>query len=147
MFFETKGYWVPSKPAYVAPLAAGAVLIVLFSFPKKNPILRLLMGVLGNSLSMVSAFSDTMSYIRLMAVGMAGGYIAYSTNLLGSMVADSATWAVGWVILVFGHGLNIVLVVIAIFAHGVRLNMLEFSNNAGVQWGGYAFRPFRKLLR
>jgi V/A-type H+-transporting ATPase subunit I len=45
-------------------------------------------------------------------------------------------------ILIFGHGLNIALATIAIFAHGVRLNMLEFSNHAGVQWNGYAYRPF-----
>jgi len=31
---------------------------------------------------------------------------------------------------------------IAILAHGVRLNMLEFSNNVGVQWAGYPYQPF-----
>ncbi len=85
-----------------------------------------------------------MSYIRLMAVGVASYFIAYSFNLLGSQVADGATWFVGGIVVVFGHALNIVLAVIAIFAHGVRLNMLEFSNNAGVQWSGYAFAPFKK---
>lgn len=147
MFFKPKGYWVPPESAFISLLIIGAALIVLFSFPKRNPFVRLGMGLMGNSLNMVGAFSDTMSYIRLMAVGMASGYIAYSTNLLASMVADSATWLAGAPVLLFGHGLNIVLVVIAIFAHGVRLNMLEFSNNAGVQWGGYAFSPFRKLTQ
>lgn len=43
-----------------------------------------------------------------------------------------------------GHALNIVLCLIALLAHGVRLNMLEFSNNAGVEWAGYPFQPFAK---
>jgi V/A-type H+-transporting ATPase subunit I len=33
---------------------------------------------------------------------------------------------------------------IALFAHGVRLNMLEFSNNLGMQWIGYSYKPFSK---
>ena len=49
-------------------------------------------------------------------------------------MAGSATWIVGAPIVIFGHTLNIALAAIAIFAHGVRLNMLEFSNNVGVKW-------------
>jgi len=45
-------------------------------------------------------------------------------------------------ILIFGHGLNIALVMIALFAHGVRLNILEFSNNLGMEWSGYLYEPF-----
>ena len=54
----------------------------------------------------------------------------------------------GWLIpasiliLVFAHALNVILGLIAVFAHGVRLNMLEFSSNAGVQWAGYPYTPF-----
>ena len=51
---------------------------------------------------------------------------------------------VGGLILVFGHLLNIGLGMIALFAHGVRLNMLEFSNNLGMTWSGYPFKPFAK---
>ena len=46
------------------------------------------------------------------------------------------------IVLVLGHGLNIGLAMIAMFAHGVRLNMLEFGSNLGMQWAGYPFRPF-----
>ncbi len=52
------------------------------------------------------------------------------------------TWIGGAPIVIFGHTLNLGLAAIAIFAHGVRLNMLEFSNNVGVKWAGYAYRPF-----
>ena len=49
---------------------------------------------------------------------------------------------------VLGHGLNIGLCMIALFAHGVRLNMLEFSNNLGMQWTGHVYAPFtRKAIQ
>ena len=59
-----------------------------------------------------------------------------------AQLAEVATWGVAWIVVLFGHGLNIGLCVIAIFAHGVRLNMLEFSNNVGVQWAGRKYQPF-----
>jgi V/A-type H+-transporting ATPase subunit I len=83
-----------------------------------------------------------MSYIRLMAVGLASYHIAAAFNELGASLADTATWFAAAPVIVFGHSLNIGLAIIAIFAHGVRLNMLEFSNNSGVQWAGYPYNAF-----
>jgi V/A-type H+-transporting ATPase subunit I len=85
----------------------------------------------------ISSFSDTLSYVRLMAVGLAGSVLAISFNKL----AISAGF-LGIPILVFGHALNIALCLIALFAHGVRLNVLEFSSNAGMEWSGYPYEPF-----
>ena len=143
ILFPFGGPMVPNS-VMIGLLAAGCALIVLFTCPNRNPLKWLGLGIASNLLPIIGSFSDSMSYIRLMAVGVASYFIAYSFNLLGSQVADGATWLVGGIVVVFGHALNIVLAVIAIFAHGVRLNMLEFSNNAGVQWSGYAFAPFKK---
>jgi V/A-type H+-transporting ATPase subunit I len=103
---------------------------------------RILLGFAASMLPLLSTFSDTMSYVRLFTVGLASYYIASAFNSLGVKMAETMTWFAAIPVLIFGHGLNIGLATIAIFAHGVRLNMLEFSNNAGVQWGGYAYRPF-----
>ncbi len=142
LFFPDR-IWMPDMVMYVL-LGGGAAMIVLFTAPGKNPVSMLGKGVMSNLLPMIGSFSDTMSYIRLMAVGMASYYIAISFNLLAGQVADGSTWVLAIPILLFGHLLNIGLAAIAIFAHGVRLNMLEFSNNAGVQWAGYAYAPFAK---
>jgi V/A-type H+-transporting ATPase subunit I len=45
--------------------------------------------------------------------------------------------------LFFGHALNIVMGGMAIFVHGIRLNMLEFSGHLGMEWSGFPYRPFR----
>jgi len=142
LFFGSTGL-APMGLIY-AGLIVGAVLAVLFSAPSRNPFKRVAVGFASSLLGWLGTFSDTMSYIRLMAVGMASYYIAAAFNQLAGDVAGAATWFAGAPIAVFGHALNIGLAIIAIFAHGVRLNMLEFSNNAGVQWGGYAYNPFAK---
>ncbi|MFC1923756.1 V-type ATP synthase subunit I [Chloroflexota bacterium] len=141
MFFEQP---VPATVMLVG-LAAGLALVVLFGAPNRNPVKRVLIGFASALLPLIGAFGDTMSYIRLMAVGLASYYIAFAFNDLGATIAGSATWGAAAPILLIGHALNVALCVIAIFAHGVRLNMLEFSNNAGVQWAGYAYAPFAKI--
>lgn len=123
-------------------LLAALLLSSWFGGPGKGVIKRILIGFASSLLPLLSTFSDTMSYLRLFAVGLASYFIASAFNALGLQVAEAATWFTAVPILIFGHGLNIGLAAIAVFAHAVRLNMLEFSNNAGVQWVGYPYRPF-----
>lgn len=143
MFFESESVPVPAS-AILGGVGMGLVLILLFGAPHPNPVKRVLIGFASSLLPLIGTFGDTMSYIRLMAVGLASYYIAVAFNSLGATIAESATWGAAVPILLFGHVLNIALCMIAIFAHGVRLNMLEFSNNAGVQWAGYPYAPFAK---
>jgi V/A-type H+-transporting ATPase subunit I len=46
-------------------------------------------------------------------------------------------------ILLFGHGLNLVMAMLSVVVHGVRLNMLEFSGHLGMEWSGFRYEPFR----
>lgn len=136
---------VDQLPAAIAIiLLLGFLAASWFTAPMSNPLKRFLIGFASSILPLLSTFSDIMSYIRLFAVGLASYYIASAFNGLGAKVAGSATWIGGAPIVLFGHVLNLGLAAIAIFAHGVRLNMLEFSNNAGIKWAGYAYRPFKK---
>ncbi|MBN2375475.1 MAG: hypothetical protein JXD22_03685, partial [Sedimentisphaerales bacterium] len=124
-------------------LIVGAFLAILFNCPSRNVFKMVALGLANFPLSMLSAFSDVISYVRLMAVGLASSVLAGSFN---ELALDSGSWLIAVPTLVFGHGLNIGLALIALFAHGVRLNMLEFSNNLGMQWTGYSFKPFTKKL-
>jgi len=146
LFFRKRDQWSQLLPVRVMLilLVAGGALAILFSAPARNPLKRVGVGLAASLLPLLSTFSDTMSYIRLMAVGLASYYIASAFNGLGATLAEAITWyaVVPVLVIVFGHTLNIALAVIAIFAHGVRLNMLEFSSNAGVQWAGYPYEPF-----
>lgn len=122
-------------------LITGTVLAIFFNSPSKNILKMILLGVANYPLSMLGAFSDVISYVRLMAVGLASGVLASSFN---DLAMNSGSWLIAAPTLIFGHSLNLGLAMIALFAHGVRLNMLEFSNNLGMQWIGYSYKPFSK---
>ena len=51
---------------------------------------------------------------------------------------------VGILIMLVGHGLNIVMGLLSVVVHGVRLNLLEFSGQLGMEWAGIAYDPFKK---
>jgi V/A-type H+-transporting ATPase subunit I len=121
-------------------LITGAALAVLFYQPHRGVLRSIGLGLASLPLSLLSAFSDVISYVRLMAVGLASSVLAVSFN---KIALDLDILPVTILVLIFGHGLNLGLALIALFAHGVRLNMLEFSSNLGMQWAGYAYNPFR----
>ena len=85
-----------------------------------------------------------MSYIRLFAVGMASLAIAQSFNSMALSLKGPLV-VVGVLILLVGHGLNIVMGLLSVVVHGVRLNLLEFSGQLGMEWTGIAYAPFKKL--
>jgi V/A-type H+-transporting ATPase subunit I len=123
-------------------VAVGLPMACLFSNPdRKRPVRSMIIGTLNSIFPALSMLGDTISYVRLMAIGLAGTVLALSFNELARQVGP-----VGMVpVLVVGHSLNIALVMIALFAHGVRLNILEFSNNLGMEWSGYPYDPFAAL--
>jgi V/A-type H+-transporting ATPase subunit I len=96
-------------------------------------------------LNITNVFSDIMSYIRLWAVGLASASIAGIINDFASpLFSHFVFFAFGVFLFAFGHGFNMVLNVLSILVHGVRLNMLEFSTHVGLNWTGFAYKPFAK---
>lgn len=120
-------------------LIVGAVLAIVFHTPSRNILAMLGIGLAQFPLSVMGAFSDVISYVRLMAVGLASSVLAANFN---DLALGMGSWPIAAVILILGHGLNIGLALVALFAHGVRLNMLEFASNLGMQWTGYPYDPF-----
>ncbi len=103
-------------------------------------------SVFGFPSNLINSFVDLLSYIRLFAVGLAGLYLAQSFNGMaeGVMSGGAIGFIAGLIILFLGHALNIALTILSIMVHGVRLNTLEFSNHIGLQWTGFAYKPFKK---
>ena len=94
-------------------------------------------------LGIVNVFSDIVSYIRLWAVALAGAAISNTVNTMaGPMFGKLAMVIFGIVLLVFGHGLNMILNLLSVIVHGVRLNTLEFSQHLGMSWSGTKYKPF-----
>lgn len=129
------------QPEWMLPLFGVSLLLVLvFTNPSWNPLKAIGSGLGSIALSAAAFLSDIISYIRLWAVGLAGGILAASFNELARPLP--LIFAV--IILVAAHFMNIALCMVAVFAHGVRLNLLEFSNHVGMEWSGREYEPFRK---
>lgn len=95
-------------------------------------------------LNTISAFGNVMSYIRLFAVGMASLAIAQSFNDMAAGFSGVLV-VVGIIIMAVGHLLNIVMGFLSVVVHGVRLNLLEFSGQLGMEWSGTKYQPFKKI--
>lgn len=136
-------------------VAVGYVVVILFrnqDAGKKfsDGVKEGLMGFLPTFLDTISCFSNIMSYIRLFAVGMAGFAISQSFNsmALGVAGAGRLVGVIGFMLIVLlGHTLNIVMCLLSVIVHGVRLNILEFSNQLGMEWSGYKYDPFRETVK
>ncbi|GAB4278064.1 MAG: V-type ATP synthase subunit I [Candidatus Rifleibacteriota bacterium] len=128
---------------WIMPLfKASAVLILLFTAPSWNIFASIGAG-LGAILQNASAcFSDIVSYIRLWAVGLAGGKVAGAFNNIAAMIPF---FFFKLPVYILGHAINIILGVIAILAHGVRLNLLEFSNHLELEWAGRKYDPYKEI--
>lgn len=146
-------YLVIGEQIDLAPVAVivliGFVLVVCFGgmSPDKTFAQGLKSGLADAFtvfLNTISAFGNIMSYIRLFAVGMASLAIAQSFNSMALSLKGPLV-VVGVLILLVGHGLNIVMGLLSVVVHGVRLNLLEFSGQLGMEWTGIAYAPFKKL--
>lgn len=105
-------------------------------------ILESVKNIISVLLGVVNVFSDIVSYIRLWAVGLAGAAISGTVNTFaGPLVGHAALFVVLIILLVFGHGLNMILNLLSVIVHGVRLNTLEFSNHLGMSWAGFKYEP------
>ena len=132
----------------IGVLLAGFVLSFIFSNYEGSvgkSVLESCKNIISVLLGVVNVFSDIVSYIRLWAVGLAGAAISQTVNsMAGPMFGKLALVIFAVVLLVFGHGLNMILNLLSVVVHGVRLNTLEFSQHLGMAWSGTKYRPFRE---
>jgi len=136
---------IPLLPASIYLLGGGFILTFIFASYDGSigqSILNSCKNIISVVLGITNVFSDIMSYIRLWAVGLAGASIATTVNTMAGPMLGSFLIFAGIILLVFGHGLNLILNVLSVLVHGVRLNTLEFSSHVGLSWSGTAYRPF-----
>ena len=137
-------------PDFTVPLIVGGLLAVIL-FMNQEPGVSFFKGALSGLggafntfLNSISSFSNIISYIRLFAVGMASVAIASSFNGIAAPMMHGFAFPAAILILLIGHGLNIVMGLLSVIVHGIRLNVLEFSGQLGMEWTGYEYKPFNE---
>ncbi|MCR5401894.1 MAG: ATPase [Treponema sp.] len=141
-------YGVPVGKVSIGLVGFGFALSFIFSNYDGSVLVSILescKNIISVLLGVVNVFSDIVSYIRLWAVGLAGSAISATVNeMAGPLVGHAILFAALVLLLVFGHGLNMILNLLSVIVHGVRLNTLEFSNHLGMSWSGFKYAPFSK---
>jgi V/A-type H+-transporting ATPase subunit I len=122
-----------------------AVLIVLLSSRQGGWGGRLGLGAY-NLFSAVFYLGDVLSYLRLMALGMVSSGLAMAVNLIAGLTLK-IPYGIGILVMILvligGHGFNLILSVLGAFVHTMRLQFVEFFPKFLVG-GGRAFQPLCK---
>lgn len=139
---------IPVGTVAIVLIGAGFLMSFVFSNYSGSilsSVLASCKNIVSVLLGVVNVFSDIVSYIRLWAVGLAGAAISATVNeLAGPFLGNFMFMILGIFLLVFGHGLNMILNVLSVIVHGIRLNTLEFSSHLDMSWSGHKFKPFKE---
>jgi len=135
-------YFLTNAPIWGYVTIGGALGIVFFASPNRNPILRFFGGLYG--LYDISRYlSDVLSYSRLLALGLATTVIAMVVNTLVES-ALGVPW-IGWLfaalIFAVGHLFNLGISFLGGFVHSMRLQFVEFFSKF-FDSGGQPFKAF-----
>ena len=91
-------------------------------------------------MNVVQIFADTMSYLRIYALSLAGAMVSATINEF----AGATIFVVGALLFIIGHVTNIALSIMGGVIHGLRLNFLEWYHYS-FEGGGKKFNPLRLL--
>ncbi len=133
------------KPAAMIFVWAGLAIAMLFS-TTGNIFKRLGLGVWDMYNNITGIFGDTLSYIRLFALGLSGSILGLVINNIGEIFQEIpyVGWVIWFVFLFVGHTANLLLCSLGSFVHPMRLTFVEFYKNAGWTGGGKEYKPFKK---
>ena len=139
-----------SKWVFIAVAGLGALGIYILNNLRRNILANIGAG-LWDTYNMASGLlGDILSYIRLFALGLAGGMLGQTFNDLAMMVTEGQEGAgavIGWIgfglIIIVGHTLNIAMSCLSAFVHPLRLTFVEYFKNAGYDGKGEEYKPFK----
>ncbi len=126
----------------------SALGIFLFNDIHRSPLKNIGSGLWETYNTVTGLLGDVLSYLRLYALGLAGGMLGKAFNDIAAMTVGDGGFGPGWVffVLIFlvGHALNLAMCCLGAFVHPLRLNFLEFFKNSGYDGKGRAYKPITK---
>ena len=129
----------------------SALGIFIFNNIKRNPLINIGAGLWDTYNMATGIMSDVLSYIRLYALGLAGGMLGQAFNQLGTMVLGEDPIWIKYLpfilIVVAGHVLNIALSALSAFVHPLRLTFVEYFKNLGYEGKGEKYAPLSKIIK
>ena len=139
-----------SKMAFIGIGGVSAIGIYLLNNIRRNVFANIGAGLWDTYNMATGLMGDLLSYLRLYALGLAGGMLGGVFNTLGMQLRDSMGdflfgipgWICFGLIFVAGHGLNIALSCLSGYVHSIRLTFVEYFKNSGYDGKGVEYKPF-----
>ena len=133
------------KVIFIVLGIVSALGIFLFNDIHRNPLKNIGSGLWEAYNTVTGLLGDVLSYLRLYALGLAGGMLGKAFNDIATMTLGDGSFGFGWftfaLILVIGHALNLAMCCLGAFVHPLRLNFLEFFKNSGYDGKGRVYNP------
>ena len=139
-----------SKMVFIGIGGVSAIGIYLLNNIRRNVFANIGAGLWDTYNMATGLMGDLLSYLRLYALGLAGGMLGGVFNTLGMQLRDSMSdflfgipgWICFGLIFVAGHGLNIALSCLSGYVHSIRLTFVEYFKNSGYDGKGVEYKPF-----
>ena len=123
----------------------SALGIFLLNDIHRSPLKNIGTGLWETYNMVTGLLGDVLSYLRLYALGLAGGMLGKAFNDIAAMTVGDGHFGPGWiafaVIFLLGHSLNLAMCCLGAFVHPLRLNFLEFFKNSGYEGKGRTYKP------
>ncbi len=111
----------------ILTIAALAVMVLFGGRESKNPVLRILNGLMSIYNNLAGYLGDILSYTRVLALVMATSVIAMVFNLLGFIGGPTFGGILLFIpVALIGHTLNLSLSALSAYVHTSRLQYVEF---------------------
>ena len=138
------------KMAFIGIGGVSAIGIYLLNNIRRNIFVNVGAGLWDTYNMATGLMGDLLSYLRLYALGLAGGMLGGVFNTLGMQLRDTMGdflfgipgWICFGLIFVAGHGPNIALSCLSGYVHSIRLTFVEYFKNSGYDGKGTAYKPF-----
>ncbi|MEQ8199504.1 MAG: V-type ATP synthase subunit I, partial [Clostridiaceae bacterium] len=121
----------------------GGILGLLLTQGRTSPSLggKIAMGIYG-VYGITGYLGDIVSYSRLLALGLATGFIANALNLIINLVPSPVKYIIAPFLFVGLHLFNLLINALGSYVHAARLQYLEFFSKF-YDGGGKKFAPFK----
>jgi len=135
--------WSPFISSITAII--GGVMIIGFGAPDQGWLKSIGYG-LADLYNITGVAGDLLSYIRLFALGVSSAILGLVVNSIALSAKDIPYVGVVLFVLmlVVGHGANLLLASLSAFVHPMRLTFVEFYKNAGFLGGGKPYKPLAR---